>query len=1142
MKINNKDYDISPLDTRQTVKNMIALQEKVFPDYIKFTTFNNRKIDIKLLPQILQKIQIENLQDNIQQLSKEWGINEKDIALEWIRVNIKRPLNTMQFNHAAVLKKIDMTDFRNIDTINQRYNLYITRLNDSINRLKKTVKDEKSYKAEYKKYTPIETTNFIQDSVIINYDITIDTDPLQTFDNIVLNSVIPFVHLNFEGQSYYKVLDNIIVDSEWINNTNTITFKINVEEWGTATIDYISQNNAKLTIESKVGIDSNEEYLKNNILEILNTDIKINGRKEIGIKGIFAVPEMSIDRNVFLDLITNEPIISHFLYIDEVRELSSQKSVLYIYYSTDTESSEIITAFLSEKVVSRTDPFHINKELPLFTPYLNVRISRAINVEDIDRFKTAFAIILNIYLTKYNSIVKDYNKVIPGFENDHKLTHKKATIDKKLKALQTQNPELFIHGYPTKCQKDKQPEPIQKSQIQDFENEGRQVMNYPKNTDNYYICSNNKYKFPGLLENKLNNRDAYPYLPCCYPVDQKKGNKLLNLYMQDKIKETKSKPSNIVQKKIVTRDKFGLLPRNIHYILEKFGNSYLRQGVKEGPNSFIEVILLAVDPHYENNNNKDQYILDFRHNLTNTCKSSTIAQLYDMDEKTLINNILNPDIPFDSKLYIGLLENFFKIQIIVFERSEKYVNAEYEIPRYTQGYLYNVLNPEIRTVLVYKHLGIRSDSLQYPHYELIVEKNNNIITQSFTGKIINEIYSYFLKTYKLYSIGNGRYKASDLPPITNALGQIIDKYGKCRGYLFENNIVIITSPLRPINMDIVEMPAEKVNWITVDKFIRTKKLSIIKQDIVNNKAIGVIIDLNKIPYAYIPFSPQEPIPNVDKGYNLGFLSSNEDDVIDKTVKNRKIADFLMQLVLYSFSHWYTKEPDISNMTITKANVETNKFLNESIDKFIKTKIIIEHNHNYDISKLPRKFTLNSDFFKNGSLIVDSQRTFDNLSYYLRFMVNKSIDFVKDYKNYIFLENYYTYTNDFKQNKNQLVFIGSLALTNWNKIHQQGVSNTIYNIPNPQIVQPYFFQHWALNGNKPVIMQNVQNGSLSRALAVCNNYNNNGYNSGYDTPENDTPENDKTLFFFRNGELYRNGSSVNYLWYFGNNIYSAILIP
>jgi hypothetical protein len=1170
--IKDKKYSISIIDTEDTVLNKIAIEEQTLPKYIKIDLFNplNKKIEVSFLKDDIIKKPLKIIKD----IYTKWkNLSPTLIALEWIKVNKKGIINTFDDAFIAEMKDISSTDFWNGDAIETSYKNYIQNFDTEFKKLLLTVEEEKKFSKEYNNYVPVETTSFIQDSVIIDYELELNCDPMELFDNIVLDNNIPFVVLKDSDQNYYKIIKGILPEDNWLNpDAGTLVFKLYQnakEQWGTATINYISMEQpykAILTIETLIGVDSegkktSEEQIKNNILNVMkNCGINIINRTEKGIKGVFGVPDIFISRDVILDLITNEPMVSHYLYVDETRDLSSIKGVLYLYFSAGDTDTNVLTIFLSDKIVSRIDQFYLNKELPLYTQYLNVRISRATNLEQINRFKTAFALILDLYKKKYNNIVKLYTQYIPSFKSDNEIV-KKETEDKKLLALQAQASDLFIHGYPTSCEKKKQPIPVPEKDVAKLENKGIQVLNYPKGSVNYYKCDDDEqYNYPGLMKNKLANKDQYPYLPCCYPTDQKTGTKLWNLYLNNEIKDNPYKPSNIVSKKIVVDGKIGYLPRNIYHILNKDKSpedEFYRMGVPISTSSFIEVILLALDPKYEklDNDSKRKYVNDFRTNLAGKDMINVIQQLYDTNSATITNNIMNMDLPFDSQYYIGLLEAYYNCQIVVFVRNDEDPNGQFEIPRYTQGYLYRKIDPNKKTVLVYKHMGIRSDNLESPHYELIIKKFKKITIWYFESSIIlRNIYSYFLQFYKLYCIGMNRYISTPSPPLSflDAKGQLIDRYGKCRGYFFDKNIFIATSPIEPAyNLPKLDMPSNYPEWKLVEKFIKDRNLIVTYQDVNNNTTIGVMIDYPNINYMYIPCKPTSEIKGIKSGSNLGIYLPSKNNILQQTVINRKIADFMMQYLLYGFSNWYQSKLDTAvlkdkyeklyKLSIIEQNVKEQEILLKYIEEYLSKQIVVKENHDYKLSTLSRKLTLNSEFFAKDKLIVNSELTKQKLGYYLRFMLYKNKQLILNYHKKNFLDNYYTYTNDFIQNDNQLVFIGEISIENWSNTQLHGINNMVHRVPHSDIKEPYFFSHWAINNSRPFIIQNVNEGSLLRALHVSKIYIDNNYNSGFNTIElNIDNEITYTTYSIDNGFLVKEGNGPLTVWKFNEETYAAML--
>jgi len=1169
--INGAKYLVSFVDTKDTIRNMIAEYEEIPPKFIKFINFNllDSDITIDILKNRVKGIPIYELSQLIDTLT-DWKLEKSEIALEWLRINRSGKVDSSDFDLVNIFKEIDPINFWSENSIETAYKNYERNIKDELDKLIKTNNEEKKFRIEYNNYTPVETSNFLQDSIIIEYKITINLDPLDAFNNLKLNKIIPFCRLQNVDQVYYKILKDFTFPKQWLTGESTITFKLEStkqkDDWGTATINYLNMEEsgspytAIMTIESTLGTSKElqEEEIRKNILNLFtDTVINIVERTEKGIKGIFAVPDVKLSRDVFLDLITNEKLVSHYLYVDETRDLSSEKGVLYLYFAVGDNTEDVLTVFLSDRIVSRNDPYYLNKEMLLFTPYLNVRVSRALNLNQINNFKEAFAIILDVYRKKFDSISDLYNKFIPGFKSANFINKKKIADVKNIKELQLLDSELFVHGYPTKCEKKKQPIPIKKEDIPKMGK--KQVLNYPKGSDNYFVCGDKEYKYPGLIKNKLDNNDKFDYLPCCYKVNQTIGNKNLNIYLKNLTVE-KTKTSNIVTRMAVEDGKLGYLPKNIHYILQnnlKKDEEFLRYGVPIGNNSFIHVVLLALDPNYEKTFNKKDYVQDFRNNLAGENMSTVIQQLYDVNSVDFVKDLMDNNVIFDSKLYIGLLENYFNCNIIVFIKSEEEPNGTFEIPRYTQGYLYNKLTSEKPTVLVYKHFGSRSDNLQTEHCELIIKRYKKTIMWHFNdNNLIRKIYSYFLRSYQLYQIGLNRYTPisnidQDFPEIKS---QIVDRYGKCRGFIFPQNIYLNTSPIIPsynIPIDSHEnVEQNRASQQDVLQFINKHKLQIIAQDVLDNKVIGFTINIKDIPYAYIPCQPSTILSEYPQRKHLGFSTPTSDDILEYSVLNRKIADFLMQLLLYSFSIWYNNEIKKENYKKQfdgyekeSLAIKQNKIkvlIMSMVEIFLSTKITVIPKHDYLVKNLPRRLTINNSFFVNDKLVADSIETKNRLGFYLRFMIDKNRLLVLEYYKQLFLNNYYTFTADFKSSKDELVFIGDLSISNWLASQDFGINNETYSVPNMSLKEPFFFTHWALNNNFPILIQNVKNGDFKRALAVAANYINNGINIGYDAkPIKSIPF---ASYFFQDRLLMRDGdeNSPVKLWRFSNNNYAAML--
>lgn len=1156
IKIKNEEYTIYVTDTVDTVTNKVALNLQLLPRYVKITTFmpDNGNIKIKVLDDELKKLTIPKLQESLQKIAQDWSIDYREIVLRWLYLH---PKNFTKFNLQVIdiLHEIDSTDFYNYDTTKKSLDVYNQQLARSLKNLEQDVVNVNKYGQEIDKINGVDTTDFIQDANIVEYKFTVDFDPLEAFDSIVLTDQIAFAQLNTSGTMYYKLLDFVEPQDDWLTSSATIVLKIkNEQKWDTVTIVYTEDEqpyNIVMTIS--VDLKTREKKILNTILSVFNgATFNETGRAEKGKKGVFAVPDIIINRDVILDLITNNLMVSHFFYVDETSDLSSQKTALYIHYTTENNP---VTVVLSERRVTRGDRFHKAGLLELGTMYLNVRVTRANTLEQVDRFKQAFAIMLAVYNKKYASIVKKYKDLIPEFKAEKS---RKQITETRLNKLQAMDSKLFVEGYAKSCAQKVQPLPIQEDEVQDWEEDGYQVMNYPSDSNNYFVCPDDPTYYPGLRPNKLENKDKYTYLPCCFKEDQSVGNKKWAQYLQGVTKEKRSKASNIVSQKVATENKIGYLPRNIYLLLDKTRTEeeqFLRLGVPISKNSFIEVVALALSQEYAETpaDSRAKFISDLRTNLASVELTAVAQQLYNKTPAQITADILNPDIVFDSKYYVKILEDYFDCQIVLFARNNKYPNGSFEIPNYTQGYLYNKIDPTKKTVLVYKHYGITGDRMETPHYELIVSTVGRKLQQLYFTKedsaLIRNIYAYFLKSYRLYIIGHDRYTPPPPLHFTEISGQIIDRYGKTRGVMYKNNVHLIVSPAPAIyGIQRVEIP-QRPNYSSVNSFIKKNKLKIIAQDVEDEKTVGFSLDVPGYSYVYAPCKPVEPLPGIPIGNNLGFSAPSNKDILETTIINRKIADFMMQYILYRFSLFYIEtisdpeyEEEFSDKLSQKI-VEKKEYILELVDYFLQKYVLVIKNHDYQVvgkNKISRRLSMNNSFFKDEKLIVDSKKTLQRIGYYLRFKIITDIRVVDEYSKKVYLDNYYTYASDFKQHEAQLVFIGNLSIENWIASLRSGIRNMVHTIPQPEFTEPYFFSHWAINAGKAVIIQNVANGSIERAYSVAQQFVDREINMGYDATPMQLGA--YSQYYLLDGVMYRDGIAPVSIFKYTDGIYAAIIFP
>jgi hypothetical protein len=1150
-----RQIDPSTFPNRTSILNVYNLY-LTDPQFFKPLIDYMVRMRIRSVPSIQSLIDIYNI------FEKRYDI--RDIALTYIYINHGKNTRVLETDPSQLklvflkLKELNPTDFWSESSINSLYNLFIDQIDKERYNLEIKIRKEDEFKKQLSNLEPVEHTDFIQDSIVYEIIFTSSIAMLDLFNSIKLTEQIPFVQLYTNGQQYFKLFESFLPPIDWMVplQEESIEFKLgtdnDIDMYNTCKIEYKDKNDDEyivtMTIEIKMGM--NETELKMAILDLfVDNDFKEVSSRTQGLRGSFAIPEILIARDVMLDILTNNYLVNYFLYVDESRSVSSRKSSFYIYYGSDTD---VITAYVSERYATRKDPFFQEQLLPLFTPYMNIRISRALSIQHIKRFQQVFSVFIRFYINEYSTIVKRYSSLIPQFkEFNPKPLIEKQQQERTLKLLQEKDPELFIYGYARDCQKKQQPVPID-TPTDSYD--PVKMMRYPRDSSNYFICPNKKFPYPGLLRNKLENKDTYPYLPCCYPESHYRDKKLYYLYDQglDKDKEIKT-TTNYVQIKAITDGKKGFLPRNIHYILSlNTTEKFIRIGTIIDTNSFLHSVLLAIDPLYSESLDKTSYALDVRHNIANMDVSCVIQQLYTYDNKQLSQEILNYDIPLDSSIHIGLLEAYFNCRIFVFERSINHPNCDFEIPQYTQSYLYRKIKPSDNVIFIYKHMGLAGDRLSSPHYELVVvEKSLNVYEKVFSGSslIVNNVESMFLQTYKNYIFNYGDVFAPESLPFQNIKQQYVDIYGKCRGFVLSFNnkdISILTSPYPPLpNIPIVNT-IHRISLQLAMQFSLSIKNQPIAQDVIDNSLYGVFLTPSyDMQYTYIPLVKDKPLPNIPQQPYSGYiLPSTSVDILSDIQQKQRIADFLMQYSLYGFSIFLLTNPytiDSSDIDVaTKISQEQN-ILHNLVDVYSKT-IKIKPNHDYDIHNVSRKLTLNSNFFDKKSLIVDSNETLQRISYYISYMIQKNKLYVVNFHKRKFLENFYLTINDFYQFVNQKVFISYDSIKNWLDSFRHGITNKVNFVLSPDTSDVYLFSHWSIDDGRPVFIQNVKNGDLTRALSVIYNFNKHGLNTGFDSPRFLHPISYNVLYI-KDNTFYMDtvgsnpiGSIIKYT----DNIYAAIL--
>ena len=314
------------------------------------------------------------------------------------------------------------------------------------------------------------------------------------------------------------------------------------------------------------------------------------------------------------------------------------------------------------------------------------------------------------------------------------------------------------------------------------------------------------------------------------------------------------------------------------------------------------------------------------------------------------------------------------------------------------------------------------------------------------------------------------------------VSQYIDSNGKTRMLRYDLNgqhLSLMTSPIPPLNLPveegIVETPIE-----TAISFIKERSLRIVSQDGTPKAIQGIWVETKEensgIYYGYIPIRSTPPISKVPFAKKRDPISIDDTSALTSFRKNRKIAQFLKLYTLYT----YALKPEA----------------------FGEDSLVVVPDHEYNIDQLNRRlfFQDNDVMYLNGRLIVPSQKIKDNLLAYLKVSLLNDTPGVLKLVDVHTAEDYYQTVSDFRVANNQLVFLNKSGLVRWMQESINEVDNSrVSKIVLPKNVEPYFYRHPLIGRDRLMIVQNVKDGTLERALAVGLKWGVDRVNIGFEAP-------------------------------------------
>ena len=1122
VKINGDKFEVFDLDTKKSFLDRLALKIGTLPLYLYFpdgfpdlqeskdievedllTTIKNSSISSESFGKLYEEIKTKVKQNKIQ-----WH----DVLTAFVVYNKELNEAPSSFVHLSITNMQQNIDdggyFPGLIKIKEIWNNRVSIKNTykiAIEHItKKTIRQLKIFKRFETISEGIPYTDFQLLAVTFQFamDLPKDISLMELFNRIRLNATVPFATIH----NFYKILKDFIPPEEWaeseeyrikmyalekIDSTNT-----NIKDFTETTImKYEDTIYASINMSTEKGNLSKPKFLKR-FLSVFEgfEDIKTKQMDETKVSGVFHFPKQTLQKKVFADIVMNNPLFSMMMAINESQKTSKNKSEEYIYF--DHPSTGKVSAVVTEKVSHLNDRNFraYGAELfPLKERYIRVKI-RADNIKAAEKFQKLFSRLIVIYNEEYDSIVNFYKNFIPNFDKEEKIE-----IPKQRKMmLKDVAPEIFVKGYPRKCRNP--PEILNNEEAEEAIEQGQQVMVFPKPgshiTSRNYVCGYDDAKFPGLRMNPLENRDIIQYLPCCYRGDHmdNKGSVYRHYYYDEPLSQkNKTKQNIITTNKIVSSNSYGTIPDRITkmfgLITADESYEFIRQGMFRNKSSFLNCVLEALNIQtnilkYNTESKRARKISLIRHEMSSEENASVCLQtMFDFTTDEIEEAIRNPEVYFNPRYFIPLIEMIYDCNIFLFNRN-MFNETNMVLPNHLKAFLKN--KRSAKSIFIYEHLGSESDHAEYPQCELIVARsisNEDNITRYFPpSSVISKGAEKFFEKLRM-SYVNGEEVPLTVFPNLKPYEQGVDSYGKCRMLRIkykDNDVTILTSPMPPLQVSNVtnwvvtyidpDEGMELFNELNVQNISQTSDGYYIKE------ISGMIGNVNiSMPVQDGPLF--DDIPVTKTGINFP-----EDEVSKLEIynKSKKLARYISEYMFWLYSQFIRDKGD-KVMSL------------ESMNQFQKSKMQVIPNYDYD--EVTKTFSLTSSLIKGGKLVVNSEEALKRLIYLLRIMCIRQPNRILTYCERSMIDEFYVDITDFDNYTAQVILEGEESVNKW--ITEQGIQYVLHTEVQLGTIYPYFLRI-PLIKNVIFIAQNTD--SIGKASTICRYWFQKGYNPGYDAVE------------------------------------------
>lgn len=474
---------------------------------------------------------------------------------------------------------------------------------------------------------------------------------------------------------------------------------------------------------------------------------RIMSREDVGMVGSFLIRDLFIEIPLLQDQIMNDPILSEFFYVNELRRASLEGSLPLSFTETTRSGLKIPTLKKPVDVMLRNLHRQTGFQV-LFT------LLQPIPEDRIQLFFRLLQQIMGRFMEKRSRLLEEYVRYLPDLPVQ--MQKQQASLIKNIKEDRPEYfdkyPGMFVRSfYSVICQKEHQPT------ILSAEEAARQpperVLLFPPTPmgefqPEYYYCPNDDYRHAGLKDMDLKGRNTMINLaPCCFNKTQDRANraKLTNIRLKSmgeteetttpaarraKEEALRVKKDNIIHGNLLIKypGQLGELRapslRRLLLALDPMGE-YFRMGIEQSPTSLLSCLLA----HRRQLGIHERFSVEEVRRRIAREKEYAAACLQEnpgMNVEEIQRDMADPRIYFDPRRFYRAVELFFHVRLVVFFKPPEIQQEEAFLMEPFSARSHYALRPSIPTLILLEHWGGKINILSrlpYPHCELLCFKS-----------------------------------------------------------------------------------------------------------------------------------------------------------------------------------------------------------------------------------------------------------------------------------------------------------------------------------------------------------------------------------------------------------------------------------